>query len=139
MGRTLAASATLAGVLLLSPNAFIPQHHHDSQHSILMPPSSYAESVLEQVKTPTAKQEEISVLDEVWNLVGKYYIDRSFNGQVRRRFDSIYYLMTSFPPITIIIHLTSVAFLYCRIGNKSRRNTMKNWHNQVPKLTMARQ
>jgi hypothetical protein len=30
------------------------------------------------------KKAEITVVDEVWNLINKYYIDRTFNGQVRK-------------------------------------------------------
>lgn len=41
--------------------------------------SSQQESLLLQTST---KENEASVIDEVWNLVNKYYIDRSFNGQV---------------------------------------------------------
>jgi hypothetical protein len=29
------------------------------------------------------KQAELSVLDEVWTKINNYYIDRSFNGQVK--------------------------------------------------------
>lgn len=76
VGRTAAATATLAGVLLLSPDSLMS----NPQHGFLMPPSSYAESILEQVQTPT--KEQATVLDEVWTLIDKYYIDRTFNGQV---------------------------------------------------------
>jgi hypothetical protein len=30
------------------------------------------------------KQAELSVLDEVWTKINNYYIDRSFNGQVKK-------------------------------------------------------
>ena len=34
---------------------------------------------------PTNKQTAQTVVEEVWNLIQKYYIDRNFNGQVRMK------------------------------------------------------
>lgn len=78
VGKTLAATATLTGVLLFSPDSFAP---NSVPRPFLTPPPVHAESVLEKPQSPI--KEEVSVLDEVWTLIGKYYIDRTFNGQVR--------------------------------------------------------
>ena len=42
--------------------------------------TSATESVLVQL---SPKQNAVSVVDEVWNLINKYYIDPTFHGQVR--------------------------------------------------------
>lgn len=114
-GRHLMATATLAGVLLLSPELL---DNAQSQYPFhLRPPEAYAESVLEmpvpapmkQQQQQPQKKEEISVLDEVWALIGKYYIDRSFNGQVR--LDSIIIVIIFIAVFIIILVLDWYAFL----------------------------
>jgi hypothetical protein len=75
MGKNFMATATMAAVLLGSP---------DTSHNFWMPPASWAESALTGGSSPTAKLQG-TVLDEAWTLVDKYYIDRSFGGQVSRK------------------------------------------------------
>lgn len=81
VGRNLIATATMAAVLMGSPDAISSRSHHH----FWTPPSSWAaESVLTEGSEPTAKVEG-SVLDETWTLIDKYFIDRSFGGQVRQQ------------------------------------------------------
>ena len=44
-------------------------------------PMAAAESLLTEGSDPTSKLEG-SVIDEAWTLVDKYYIDRTYGGQV---------------------------------------------------------
>ena len=76
VGRNLVATATMAAVLFGSPEAIL------SPSDFLTPPNARAESVLTEGSAPTAKLEG-TALDEAWTLVNKYFIDRSFGGQVR--------------------------------------------------------
>lgn len=100
--RSLMATISLTGVLLFStPNVLSPanSNHH---YPIWTPPTAWAESVvaattttttIKEVAEPTTSiqplqvpqeiEQEVSVLEEVWTLIDKYYIDRSFNGLVR--------------------------------------------------------
>jgi C-terminal peptidase prc len=71
--RDASAMAFVSMVLLFSPLA--------EPSSIAWADESAApeESLLLQT---SVKQEEASIIDEVWNLANKYFIDRTFNGQV---------------------------------------------------------
>ena len=70
LGKTMIATASLAGVLMGSPGH-------------VGPTSAWAESMLTEGSAPTAKLQG-TVLDEAWTLVDKYFIDRSYGGQVRK-------------------------------------------------------
>jgi len=85
-GKHLVATASLAGILVCSPPSMHPQQ------AWLHPPSSWAatttvESSLLVASSVDEQQTQVkegeTVFDEVYNLIDKYYIDRSYGGQVR--------------------------------------------------------
>ena len=67
-----AAGAFLAASLVLTPT--LPER---SNH-LYFQPSAHAS---DEHVTHTASKSSTTVVDEAWNLIDKYYIDRSFNGQ----------------------------------------------------------
>ena len=77
LGRSLIATVTLAGVLFLSPDSLSAPNAN-----FFTPQASWAEPSIEQLAEKVEKKKDSNVLDEVWSLIGKYYIDRTFNGQV---------------------------------------------------------
>jgi hypothetical protein len=67
---------------------------------------------------PSTKQNELTVVEEVWNLVNKYYIDRNFNGQVR--------LIRSIPQSVLtvgILRRMILSRVFYRIGMRLEPNT----------------
>ena len=81
-GRTLVATASLAGVLMLSPaNIVSPSSTADHQQWHHPPSSWAAESSL--LVASEQQQEGETVFDEVYTLIDKYFIDRTYGGQVR--------------------------------------------------------
>lgn len=77
-GRNLAATASLAGLLLLSP----PPSFVESS-SWWHPPSAQAATATTLFLLAAQQPEEETVFDEVYNLIDKYFIDRTYGGQVR--------------------------------------------------------
>ncbi|CAB9502702.1 CtpA-like serine protease [Seminavis robusta] len=73
LGRQWVAAVSLAGVLMLSPN-----HDNNAVHSFWTPAPCYA---AEEVAQSDEQQEPGTVLNEVWTLIDKYFIDRTFGGQ----------------------------------------------------------
>lgn len=102
--QTFFASTILSGALLLGPVFPTYARGNDmaaSVVSIAMPPSTMRANILDEATLPKPdtigtvsddvksiepmfiadREEEKSVLDEVWTLVDKYYLDRTFGGQ----------------------------------------------------------
>ena len=82
-GRKLAATASLAGLLMLSPP------HCSIMDVSMHPPVAHAATMTTTTLVLAAQEEEEAqntnnnVFDEVYNLIDKYFIDRTYNGQVR--------------------------------------------------------
>jgi hypothetical protein len=79
VGKKWIATATLAGVLMLSPDS-IGCSAGTSHTPFWAPSMAWAESSVAQA----GSQVDVSgsVFQEVWSLIDKYYIDRTFAGQV---------------------------------------------------------
>lgn len=76
--RSLAAGIIFSFALIASPtvgpahqDCFAANAQEGEQQSLLTSPT-------------TQEKKDLSVVEEVWTLIDKFYIDRSFNGQVRR-------------------------------------------------------
>jgi hypothetical protein len=80
VGRKWIATATLAGVLMLSPDSI---HSNAHTRPFWAPSPAWAGSILKE----EGSQLDVSgsVFNEVWTLIDKYYIDRTFGGQVSAR------------------------------------------------------
>jgi carboxyl-terminal processing protease len=86
--KSACASAVLSGLLLLFPGPIGMSTSTDSPFSLLLPARA-AETTTINIGSNSnsvmlaseSESVQVSALDQVWTLINKYYIDRTFNGQ----------------------------------------------------------
>jgi hypothetical protein len=66
----LVAGSPITGIHQADNSNWFVAHAEDSQQSLLTSPTNQ-------------EKKDLSLVEEVWTLIDKFYIDRSFNGQVR--------------------------------------------------------
>lgn len=81
-----AAPAVTAAAKTADPNN--PTETMSPQDLVGIPPLPKTETQVSEVLQPVPEKpvpEKYSLVDEVWALVNKFYIDRTFHGQVRAK------------------------------------------------------
>jgi hypothetical protein len=76
-----ACMALLFSTMIVEPASFVAWA---GETTTTTSPTSSSQSQSTVVQASSPKQAELSVLDEVWTKINNYYIDRSFNGQVKK-------------------------------------------------------